>query len=246
MQQGLVKTLPTAIRPLRDRRLLEGVIARLPAFGELPRDEAEMVVGFAQLREFRRGTAIAKRGEAFPGLMALVEGSVKLSLRRNDHEERVARILEPGECFGFAALLLSRPSPVDVVALSNCVIATIPPMPVQGLAERHAAFALALARTLGERLLELLDELEASAQQSGLQRLACYLDARAERAGERDGWLVRLPATKSTVAARLGVKKETMSRMLRELASRGVIAVNGPEIAVLDRQGLAQLARRTA
>lgn len=246
MQQGLTGTLPTAIRPFRDRRLLEGVISRLPAFCQLPREELEMVVGFAQLREFRRGAAIARRGEPFPGLMALVEGSVKLSLRRSEHEERVARILEPGQCFGFAALLLSRPAPVDVVALSNCVIATIPPMPVQRLAERHAAFAIALARSLAERLLELLDELEASAQQSGLQRLACYLDARAERAGEPDRWLVRLPATKSTVAARLGVKKETMSRMLRELASRGVIAVDGPAIAILDRQGLAQLARRTA
>jgi hypothetical protein len=32
-----------------------------------------------------------------------------------------------------------------------------------------------------------------------------------------------------------------MSRMLRELTSRGVIAVAGPEIAILDRDGLALL-----
>jgi hypothetical protein len=33
-----------------------------------------------------------------------------------------------------------------------------------------------------------------------------------------------------------------MSRMLRELTSRGVISVAGPEIAILDREGLARLA----
>lgn len=234
------------MRPFRDRKLLEGVIARLPAFGQLPRDELELVAGCSQLREFRRGATIAKRGEPFPGVIALVEGSAKLALRRNDREENVARILEPGECFGFAGMLLQRACPVDVVALSSCVVATIAAMPVLRLMEQHTGFAVAVARTLAGRVLELIGELEACVQHSSLQRLACYLDSRAEPAAEKGKWIVRLPATKSTIAARLGVKKETMSRMLRELATRGVISVAGPEIAILDRQGLAALAGKSA
>ena len=237
---------PTALRPFRDRKLLEGVISRLPAFRELPRPDLDTLASYAQLSEFRRGATIARRGEAIPGVMALVEGSAKLSLRRNDSEEKVARILEPGQCFGHAAMLLERPCPVDVVALSNCTVATIPPMPVLLLMEQHSAFAVAFARTLSERVLELVAELEASMQHSSLQRLACYLDSRAEPAAEKGKWVVRLPATKSTIAARLGVKKETMSRMLRELASRSLIAVAGPEIAILNRQELARLSGKSA
>jgi CRP-like cAMP-binding protein len=233
------------MRPFRDRRLLEGVISRLPAFRELPRHELETLAEFAQLREFRRGAPIARRGEPFPGVIALVEGSAKLSLRRNAREEKVARILEPGQCFGFAAMLLERPCPVDVIALANCTVAIVPSLPVLRLAEAQAAFATAIARTLSERVLDLLGELESSMQHTSLQRLACYLDSRAEPAAEKGGWLVRLPATKSTIAARLGVKKETMSRMLRELISRGVISVAGPEIAIVDREGLTQLATMT-
>lgn len=230
------------MRPFRDRKLLEGVIARLPTFSHLSRDDLEAIVGYSQLREFRRAATIEKRGAPFPGVIALVEGSAKLALRRNDGEEKVARIIEPGECFGFAAMLLERPCPVDVVALQNCVVATIPAMPVLRLMEQRVDFAVAMARTLAGRVLELIGELEACVQHSSLQRLACYLDSRAEPAAEKGKWLVRLPATKSTIAARLGVKKETMSRMLRELSSRGVIAVAGPEIAILDRDGLARLA----
>jgi CRP/FNR family transcriptional regulator, dissimilatory nitrate respiration regulator len=242
MQQGLPMRALTPIRPFRDRRLLEGVIARLPAFGQLSREELDVLAGYSQLRDFRRGATIAKRGEPFPGVIALVEGSAKLAMRRNDGEEKVSRILEPGESFGFAAMLLQRPSPVDVMALQNCVVATIPAMPVMRLMEQRADFAVAIARTLAGRVLELIGELEACVQHSSLQRLACFLDSRAEPAAERGKWLVRLPATKSTIAARLGVKKETMSRMLRELVSRGVISVAGPEIAILDREGLARLA----
>jgi len=90
-------------------------------------------------------------------------------------------------------------------------------------------------------MLELLSELEASLQQGGLQRLACYLHSLARPNGQPGPWIARLPVTKTTVAARLGVKKETLSRMLRELAVRGLIAVSGPEVAILDRVGLARL-----
>jgi CRP/FNR family transcriptional activator FtrB len=236
---------PTAIRPFRDRRLLEGVVARLPAFSELPREELETLASYSQVRDFRRGATIAKRGEPLPGVVAVVEGSAKLTLRRASGEEKVARILEPGECFGFAAMLLARPCPVDVVALTNCAVATIPSMPILRLMEQRASLAVAIARTLAGRALELIGELEASVQHSSLQRLACYLESRAEPTEEKGKWVVRLPATKSTIAARLGVKKETMSRMLRELASRGLIAVAGPEIAILNRQELAQLSGKS-
>ena len=110
------------------------------------------------------------------------------------------------------------------------------------LMEQDAGFARAVARALAERILDLLGELEASLQHSSLQRLACYLDSLAVPNGQPGSWIVRLPATKTTVAARLGIKKETLSRMLRELATRNLIAVAGPEVAILDRSGLALLA----
>ena len=239
MQQGM-QYVPTAMRPFRDRRILEGLVSRLPPFDRLSRDELDEVVAYASLRAHRRGATIAPRGEPLPGVLALAEGSAKITLRRSNGEERVARILERGDSFGFAAVLLERASLVDVVALANCAVATIPALPVLQLMGRHVAFANAMARTLAGRVLELVGELEASAQHSSLQRLACYLDSRAAPA---DGaWRVRLPATKSTIAARLGVKKETMSRLLRELTARRLVAVAGPDIAILDRAGLAALA----
>jgi CRP/FNR family transcriptional activator FtrB len=241
MQHVLGAPAPSAMRPFRERRLVEGVISRLPAFAQLPREALAALAGCSQLRDFRRGTTIVKRGAPLPGIVALVEGSAKLTWRSPGGEEKVARILEPGECFGFATLLLARPCLVDVVALGQCSAATIPSTEVLRLVDQHTGFAAAVARTLAARTLELIGELTVAAQHSSLQRLACYLDSRAEPAAEKGKWLVRLPATKSTIAARLGVKKETMSRMLRELVSRGVISVAGPEIAILDREGLARL-----
>jgi CRP-like cAMP-binding protein len=242
MQQVLHSSVQVPIGPVRDGRLLEGVISKLPLFRQLSRAQLDMLVGHSQLHESRRGAAIVRRGTRMPGVIALAYGSAKVSLRRANGEEKVVRLLGPGEIFGLAAALLDRPCPVELVALQNSLVATVPPMPVLHLMEQDLRFAGRTARALAERMLELVAELEASVQQSSLQRLARYLDSLAVPNGQPGSWLARLPATKTTVAALLGVKKETLSRMLRELATRNLIAVAGAEVAIVDRPGLARLA----
>jgi CRP-like cAMP-binding protein len=58
--------------------------------------------------------------------------------------------------------------------------------------------------------------------------------------------VVRLPVSKTLVAARLGVKKETLSRLLRQFAAEGVIEVSRREISILDREALVKLSSSRA
>ena len=53
--------------------------------------------------------------------------------------------------------------------------------------------------------------------------------------------MARLPVSKTLLAARLDMKKETLSRLLRRLAADGLIKVSGREIAILDRERLERL-----
>jgi CRP-like cAMP-binding protein len=240
MEQGLNSSVATDFATAHDRRLLERLLGAQAAFQALPRHDFSEVVAHSYLLELRRGAALARRAERIPGLMLLATGSAKLSLRRADGEEKVLRLMGPGDAFGLAATVLDRPCPVDVLALAPSVAAIVPPMPVHKAMERNAAFARGIARALAERFLELVGELEASVQHSSAQRLAGYLLSLAAGDGER---LSHLPATKTTVAARLGVKKETLSRLLHALVARGLIEVQGRDIALLDRAGLAQVAK---
>jgi CRP-like cAMP-binding protein len=119
----------------------------------------------------------------------------------------------------------------------------MPSQAILALMDREPRFARALAFLLAERSLELLAEVE-SGTQRGAQRLASYLAALADGGGNGNGdCTVRLPVSKTLVAARLGVKKETLSRLLRELAARGLIAVERREVRILDRPGLAAVTR---
>jgi CRP-like cAMP-binding protein len=55
--------------------------------------------------------------------------------------------------------------------------------------------------------------------------------------------VAQLPAAKSVVAGRLGVAKETLSRLLRQFAQEGLIAVQRRSIRLLDRERLSAAAR---
>jgi CRP-like cAMP-binding protein len=227
----------------RDPRPLEGLLANLPLFHQVARLQVGAIASLSRARNVRRGSALCRRGERLPGVIAVGYGIMKLALRRPDGEEKVVRFLNPSETFGECTALLDRPCPVVVVALEDSMIAEIPAAPLLKLVERDPRFASNVMRAMAERFLGLLEEHESSLQKSALQRLAAFLGSLAEPNGHPDIWIARLPASKTAVAARLGITKETMSRTLRELANRGLIAVAQRDIEVRDLQALARIAR---
>ena len=59
----------------------------------------------------------------------------------------------------------------------------------------------------------------------------------------RSTWIARLPVSKTILADRLGITKETMSRLLRELMAQGAIEVARRDITILDRDLLSSAGR---
>jgi CRP-like cAMP-binding protein len=107
----------------------------------------------------------------------------------------------------------------------------VPSLAVRALLEHDAPFARGLIEALAMRELELCAEIHAASFQSGAQRLASYIEGLAGGSGAS---IVRLPCSKTLIAARLGMKKETLSRLLKRFAGSGIIGVSRAEIAILD------------
>lgn len=214
-----------------------GVLANLPLFRRTPRAQLAELAGHARLEHARRGELIARSGERPRGLMAVGYGLVKLSL--GGTRNRVLRLVGPGETFGEAVLFLDEPLPVDVTALADTLLVVLPAAPLLALIERNPAFCKALLAGLCQQLHALVADFEAATQHGARERLAAYLDSLAPPAQAQ----AQLPAAKTVVAARLGITKETLSRLLRQLADEGLIAVQGRAVMLRDRPGLVAAAR---
>ena len=221
-----------------EQRLIQSLVPRLRIFWGVPPASLGSLTKQCWVLSVARGANVVQRGARLPGVFAVAYGSVKLSLCGEDAEERVVSLVSPGQTFGEAKALLGRAARSDATALTETKLVVIPSAAIVSLMDREPRFARSMVYVLAERTLDLLCEVE-SATQRGAHRLAAYLVALANGNGDT----VQLPVSKTLVAARLGVKKETLSRLLRSLETRGLIAVERREVKILDRTGLAAVTR---
>ncbi len=216
----------------------ERLIGNLPLFRQVGREHIAQLAKHATVHRIERGGFVCRRGEAVECFHAVAYGQVKLVLRAGNGEERVLRIVGPGDTFGEALVLRPRPNPLDAVALSETLVIELPAKPVNALLERDACFARGMFARLAQRMHELVAEIESSTLLNARQRIASYLLGLAGSAGR-----VRLPVTKTLIASQLGVTKETLSRLLREFSDRGLIHVQNRNVVVRNRAQLAAVAQ---
>jgi len=225
----------------REARLVRGVIANLGLFAGIAPGHVFAVARQSWAVSVPRGVSFARRGTRLPGAFALAYGFVELALRNGERVERGLRFVAPGQTFGEATALLARVAKYDAIALAESKLIVIPAAALFGLMDRNARFARTLLMTLAQRELELVAEIESATLRPAEQRLACYLQSLAEAADTGAACTVRLPVSKTAIASRLDMKKETLSRLLRSLALRGLICVKQREITLLDRENLARI-----
>lgn len=197
-------------------------------------------------RDVRRGELVARRGMPLPGVFLVGLGIIKLSLCAAEGDERVLRVVGAGDTFGEPTALLGKPCLYDASALTEAKLVTIPTAAIFALIDSDRRFARRLVMVLAARSFGILAEFEAATTQRGAQRLAGYLESLAGRSAARGVCSVQLPVSKTVVAALLGMKKETLSRLLHQLTAEGIIGVARREIAILDRERLTAAARQSA
>lgn len=226
---------------VQELRFIEGVVGSLALFGEAEPAQVAAVARQGWTLQARRGDVLARRGERVPGVFIVAYGLAKLAMRGKEGGERVLRLVSAGQTFGEATALLGLAARYEALALADAKLVVLPSAALLALMDREPRFGRALSRLLAERNFELLGEVEAATVQRSLPRLAAYLGSLADHAAA-GGRAVQLPVSKTVVAARLGVQKETLSRLLRQLASDGIIEVSRREISILDRAGLDRVA----
>lgn len=219
--------------------LAADILGKLPLFRHTPPARVAELARQARTEHIQRGAVIARRGDRPRGLTVVAYGLVKLSLRGDT--EKVLRLVGPGETFSEAVLFLDKPIPVDAVALADTLLVVVRAAPLLALIDADRAFARGLLASLSQRIHELVMDFEATTQHGARERLAAYLDSLAPPGVAQPA--VQLPASKTVIAARLGVTKETLSRLLRQMGEEGMIAMAKREITLRDRARLASAAR---
>ncbi len=207
------------------------VVRRAPLFAGLADIMLERLLAMAGVVEHPRGELLFLRGQPANRIYLLLGGWVKIFRDTADGEQTVIAVLKPGETVAEAAIFLGRNYPASAEVVEDARLLDIPAKPFLKLLRQDGDLALHLLGALSLRLRNLVTHIEQLQSRSTTQRLGGFLLGLSE---VREGSArIRLPYDKHLVAARLGMKPESLSRALAKLKKYGV-AAKGTEVMISD------------
>jgi CRP-like cAMP-binding protein len=116
---------PEAKAPANAAVGLDGVLAAVPIFEGLSREDLRCISGGAVGIEFAEGERVIAQGEAGSALYAIVRGTARVALRGSDGTERDVAALKRGDVFGEMSLLTGDPRTASVYATSHLSVAEV-------------------------------------------------------------------------------------------------------------------------
>ena len=190
-------------------------------------------------RRLRRGEYLYRAGDPFCSLFTIRAGSFKSVLLTEDGREQVTGFHLGGDVLGLDGIGLDVHAG-DVVALEDSEVAEIPYAGLDLLAAEEPSVQQELFRLLSleiqrERaLMLLLGSMRAE------ERLASFLIDLSQRMAARgfsaSSFLLRM--TREEIGSMLGLKLETVSRILSRFQAEGLISVRNREIEILSMSAL--------
>jgi CRP-like cAMP-binding protein len=215
-------------------------LGEVPLFAQLDRNTVAQVARGSWTVEHGRSARILGRGDHLDGMYSVFEGRLKLYMLSCNGDERVLRVLQPGDSFGEAIMFNAIPSPVFVETLSPVRLGYFPREVIIDALAGDPDFMVSMLRGMSAMMRELIHDLETCCLQSAVQRTVSYLLRGAESASASND-TIHLPAPKAVVASTLNISAETFSRELHRLQDEGYIEIERRTIRLRDRAGLLAL-----
>ncbi len=230
----------------RDRSGLDDarrLLAECSLFRGLAPSERNELVARGHLRKFDAGDTIFLIDSPGDCMMAILQGSVRISVPSPEGKEVVLAILNAGEVFGEIALLDGKGRTADARAMTRCSIAVLDRRDVLSFFERHPIAWPKLVEVLCERLRRTDEHLAEMALLEIPLRLAKAL-LRLLPGDERAGGASapRIALTQRELGNMVGASRESVNKCLNEWQRRGIVTMDDNIITIRNRSLLEQIA----
>ncbi|MBV9230225.1 MAG: Crp/Fnr family transcriptional regulator [Chloroflexi bacterium] len=188
------------------------------------------------------GRVFYRPGEAGISFFLLKTGHVQIYHLSTDGRKLITATLGPGACFGELPLIGQSIHNSFAEAIEDARIYVMSKHDAERLLTHKPAVALALLRVVGQRLAQLETQLIDTTFKGTSARLAMLLLQLATLQGNSRETLVVDGLSHEELADRLGVYRETVSTVLRELKETGAIELGRKHITISNPSLLADLA----
>src|SRR5215813_1448712 len=231
-----------------------GVVTRIPTddarrllgecflFHELDADERNVLFGRVRVRNYAAGETIFLMGSPGDSMMAVLSGSVRISVPSPEGKEIVLAILQPKEVFGEIALLDGKDRTADARAMTACTLAVLERREVLSFLQRYPHVWPKIVEVLCNRLRNTDQHIAELALLELPARLAKALLRLAsdEEGGGKPRMEVQL--SQRELGNICGATRESINKCLRGWQRRGIVQIEESLVRVANRTALEELA----
>ena len=218
-------------------------LSMLPLFQEMKPPELQRLAQGSRLRQLARGDDVFHIGEPCNEFHVTVSGQIKLFAISPAGQEKIIEIVGPGNSFAEALMFTDKPYFINAQALTETLLLSVSKQSVMQEIETDSRFCMRMLAGLSRRLHGLVNDVQAYALHSGVERVIGYLmrdlpDGGKGAAEDELAQRVTLPVSKAAIASRLSMTPEYFSRVLHELEAKGLIVIDKRDIHIPDPQRL--------
>jgi CRP/FNR family transcriptional activator FtrB len=207
------------------------LVSNLPVFKGLGRQLLSRLLQFATVQRYPAGTALFHEGDHPDKLHVIISGTVEIYSNGSRREWGVM-LMNAGDVFMPGSVLFNEPYTVSARTLGSCRMLLVDAERVRAEAATTAQLAIQLSRAMAGQFRAAMRQVVDLKSRSAAQRLGSFLLKIADSSSSPSP---ELPMRKRSLAARIGMTPETLSRTVQILADNGLV-VRGRQIIIRDRE----------
>jgi CRP-like cAMP-binding protein len=221
------------------------VLRKHPVFRDLDPDAFEQLGRYAKHATLKRGATIFSKGDPGNSLIAVISGTVKISISSSGGRSAILNLIGAGEIFGEVAVLDGQARTADAIANTKCEIFVIDRREFLPFVRSQPALAMKFIELLCARLRWTSDQVEQVILQDLPGRLASALIRLTERHKAVQGGH-SIAVTQQEISEMVGMSRESINKQLRAWASRNWVRLEHGAIVVLDAEPLREIGQSGA
>src|ERR1700739_3531712 len=213
------------------------VLRKHPIFCDLDPEAFEERGRHAKHATLKRGATLFSKGDPGNSLIAVISGTVKISISSADGRSAILNLIGPGEIFGEVAVLDGQARTADAIANTNCEIFVIDRREFLPFVRSQPPLAMKFIELLCARLRWTSDQVEQVILQDLPGRLASALIRLTERHKAVQGGRT-IAVTQQEISEMVGMPRGSINKQLRAWAARSWVRLDHGAIVVLDTKSL--------
>jgi CRP/FNR family transcriptional regulator, cyclic AMP receptor protein len=210
-------------------------------FAGLNADERAALAARAHIRVFGSDETIFRINSHGNQLMAVLTGTIRISVPSSADKALVLAIIQPGEIFGELSVLDGKERSADAIAETVCTVAILDRRDILSFLDRNPSAWLKLVEVLCQRLRQTNEVFAEVALLHLPARLAKAM-LRISKTTSAETQFTKIEFSQRELANMLGGSRESVNKCLRKWQRKGIVKISEGSIIIVKQAALEDLA----